>query len=79
MKPEECNVKINLICQFSFSCFGQQDDGDVTYFAASLHIACEVRRSKRGYYVPTANETSPSDGVIKILSKYQPNRQTAKE
>ena len=47
-KPEECNVKINLIRQFSFSCFGQQDDGDVTYFAASLHIVCEDGKSKEG-------------------------------
>jgi hypothetical protein len=29
-----------------FFLFGQHDDGDVTYFAASHHIACEDRRSK---------------------------------
>jgi hypothetical protein len=48
LKPEKCNFKINLTCKyFYFSCFGQHDDGDVTYFAASLRVACEDSKSER--------------------------------
>jgi hypothetical protein len=33
----------------SFSSFGQHDDGDVTYFAPSLRVACE-QQIRKGLY-----------------------------